>query len=49
MDENNLKMEKMVCPSCKGTQFDPKLTDLFLNILKNDYDEIKNIQEKYRA
>ena len=22
MDENNLKMEKMVCPSCKGTQFE---------------------------
>ncbi len=34
---------------CKGTQFDPKLTDLFLNILRNNYDEIKSIQEKYRA
>ena len=34
---------------CKGTQFDPKLTDLFLSILNNNFDEIKVIQEKYRA
>ena len=34
---------------CKGTQFDPKITDIFLDILKNDLDEIKKIQEKYRA
>ena len=34
---------------CKGTQFDPKLTDLFLSILRNNYDEIKSIQEKYRS
>ena len=33
---------------CKGTQFDPELTDVFLNILRNDYDEIKTIQEKYK-
>ena len=33
---------------CKGTQFDPKLTDVFLDILKNHYDEIKEIQEKYK-
>lgn len=32
---------------CKGTQFDPKLTDVFLDILNNDYDKIKEIQEKY--
>ena len=31
----------------KGTQFDPELTDIFLDILKNHYDEIKEIQEKY--
>lgn len=31
----------------KGTQFDPKLADLFLDILENHYDEIKEIQEKY--
>lgn len=32
---------------CKGTQFDPELSDIFLNILKNDFDKIKEIQEKY--
>lgn len=33
---------------CKGTQFDPELTDAFLDILKNHFDEIKTIQEKYK-
>ena len=33
---------------CKGTQFDPELTDVFLDILKNHLDEIKIIQEKYK-
>lgn len=33
---------------CKGTQFDPDLTDAFLDILKNHFDEIKEIQEKYK-
>ena len=33
---------------CKGTQFDPDLDDVFLDILKNHYDEIQEIQEKYK-
>ena len=33
---------------CKGTQFDPELIDVFLDILRNHYDEIKEIQEKYK-
>ncbi len=33
---------------CKGTQFDPKLADVFLDILENHFDEIKAIQEKYK-
>lgn len=33
---------------CKGTQFDPDLDDIFLDILKNHFDEIKEIQEKYK-
>lgn len=33
---------------CKGTQFDPNIADVFLDILENDYDEIKKIQEKYK-
>lgn len=32
---------------CKGTQFDPQMADVFLDILKNHYEEIKGIQEKY--
>ncbi len=33
---------------CKGTQFDPNLADVFLDILRNHYDEIEAIQEKYK-
>ncbi len=32
---------------CKGTQFDPNLADTFLDILKNDYKSIQEIQERY--
>lgn len=32
---------------CKGTQFDPQLADVFLDILENDFDKIKEIQERY--
>ena len=33
---------------CKGTQFDPELDDVFLDILKNHYDEIEKIRETYK-
>ena len=33
---------------CKGTQFDPNIADAFIDILKNDYDKIKEIQDKYK-
>jgi putative nucleotidyltransferase with HDIG domain len=33
--------------TCKGFQFDPNITDTFLYILKNHYDEIEKIQEEY--
>ena len=33
----------------KGIQFDPKLADLFLDILENEYDKIQEIQKKYKA
>ena len=33
----------------RGIQFDPKLTDLFLDILENDYDKIVEIQSNYKA
>ena len=32
---------------CEGTQFDPQIADCFLDILKNDFDKIKEIQEKF--
>ena len=32
----------------RGTQFDPELDDIFLDILENDYDKIIEIQEKYK-
>lgn len=32
---------------CKGTQFDPQVADAFLDILRNEYHEIEEIQEKY--
>ncbi|MCL2354577.1 MAG: hypothetical protein FWC68_01555 [Oscillospiraceae bacterium] len=32
---------------CKGTQFDPTITDIFLNILENHFELIAEIQEKY--
>ena len=34
---------------CRGTQFDPELTDVFLNIVKNHYEKIREIKEKYKA
>ncbi len=33
---------------CSGTQFDPKIADVFLDILKNDYKKIEEIQNKYK-
>ncbi len=32
-----------------GTQFDPEITKVFLDILENNYDEILEIQEKYSS
>lgn len=34
---------------CSGTQFDPEIAKVFLNILDNDYAEIEKIQEKYKS
>ncbi|MFR2533864.1 MAG: HD-GYP domain-containing protein [Clostridia bacterium] len=32
---------------CSGSQFDPAIASVFLDILKNDYDKIRKIQEDY--
>ena len=34
---------------CRGTQFDPELTDVFLDIVRNNYEKILEIKEKYKA
>ncbi len=47
-DALDLQIVKDEIQRCKGTQFDPKLADVFLDILENDFDKIKEIQEKYR-
>ena len=47
---NGLPLENVVSEfnRCKGTQFDPALTDVMLDIIQNHYDEIKEIQDKYK-
>ena len=34
---------------CSGTQFDPEIAKVFLDILDNHYNEIQEIQEKFKA
>ena len=34
---------------CRGSQFDPEIDDVFLDILKNHLDEIYEIRNKYTA
>lgn len=43
----DLQIVKEEINNCKGTQFDPQLADVFLEILENDFDKIKDIQDKY--
>lgn len=47
---NSLDIETVIneFKRCRGSQFDPNLTDVFLDILENHFDEIREIQEKYR-
>lgn len=46
---NSLSLETVISEfkKCKGSQFDPELTDIFLDILENHFDQIQEIQEKY--
>ena len=32
---------------CSGTQFDPNIVNVFLDILDNEYEEIEEIKKKY--
>ena len=47
---NALPLEDVIneIERCSGTQFDPQIASVFLDILKNHYESIKNIQEKYK-
>ena len=46
---DSLPIEKIISEfeRCRGTQFDPQITDAFLDILKNHYSDIKEIQERF--
>lgn len=46
-DSLSLDIVKSEFEKCKGTQFDPKYTDAFLDILNNEYFKIEEIREKY--
>lgn len=46
-DSLGLDVVKSEIERCKGTQFDPKLADIFLDILNNHYNDIVEIQSKY--
>ncbi len=46
-DSLGLDIVKAEIERCKGTQFDPKLADIFLDILNNHYTDIVEIQSKY--
>ena len=43
-----LEVVRAEIEKCSGTQFDPQIANVFLNILDNNYDLIKEIQEKYK-
>ena len=43
----DLQVVKDEIKKCEGTQFDPQLAEAFLEILDNDFDKIKEIQDKY--
>lgn len=42
-----LDVVKEEIEKCKGTQFDPTIADIFLDILNTQYSEISQIQSKY--
>ena len=47
---NALPLEVVIAEieKCSGSQFDPKIASVFLDILKNHYNEIQLIQNKYK-
>ena len=47
-DALSLDIVKSEFERCSGTQFDPEIAKVFIDILDNNYDEIVKIQEKYK-
>ncbi len=47
-DALSLEVVTSEIEKCSGTQFDPKIAKVFLDIIKNDYKEIEEIQKKYK-
>lgn len=46
-DALDLQFVKEEIKRCENTQFDAQIAEVFLDILENDFDKIKKIQEKY--
>ena len=46
-DALDLQYVKDEFERCKGTQFDPQIAEVFINILNNDFEKIKEIQDKF--
>ena len=44
-----LDVVKAEIEDCSGSQFDPEIAKVFIDILDNHYDEIQEIQNKYKA
>ena len=44
-----LNVVKDEIEKCSGTQFDPEIAKVFLDILNNDYDKVIEIQEKFMS
>ena len=46
-DALDLQFVKDEIKRCEGTQFDPQIAEVFLDILNNEYEKIVEIQDKY--
>ena len=46
-DALDIQIVKDEIKKCEGTQFDTKIAEAFLDILNNEFEKIKEIQEKY--
>ena len=47
-DPLSLDIVKAEIEKCSGSQFDPEITKVFLDILNNEYNKIEEIKEKYK-